>query len=113
MLRLNSEPKYAQMELLAIFQYNHHVLVDDGIAPYYCSDGFCDPMKKVAWEEQENKYNVAKQWPNCFYHDACNDCPIDDARRKSVMKYLRDITIPDLFSVILLNGWVVKIFLLC
>jgi hypothetical protein len=105
MLRLNSEPKYAQTELLAIFQYNHHALVDDGIAPYYCSDGFCDPMKKVAWEERENKYNVAKQWPNCFYNDACNDRPIDDARRESVMKYLHDITIPDPLVVSYIVEW--------
>jgi hypothetical protein len=64
---LNSESKYALTELLAIFQYNHHALVDDGIAPYYCFDGFHHPMKKVAWEEQENKYNVTKQWLHCFY----------------------------------------------
>jgi hypothetical protein len=93
-LCLNSEPKYAPTELLAIFQYNHHALVDDRIAPYYCSDGFCHPMKKVAWEEQENTYNITKQWLNCFYDDAHSDHAIDDARRESAMKYLRDITIP-------------------
>jgi 5'-3' exonuclease len=81
------------------------VLVDEGIAPYYCFDGFHHPMKNVAREEQENKYNSAKKWLDCFYDDARNDRPIDDARRESAMKYLRDITIPDPLVVSYIIEW--------
>jgi 5'-3' exonuclease len=93
-LHLNSEPKYAPTELLAKFQGNHRALVDEGITPYYCFDGFRHPMKKVARAERESKHNVAKQWLDDFYDDARNNRPIDDTRRESAMKYLRDITIP-------------------
>jgi 5'-3' exonuclease len=104
-LHLNSVPKYAPTELLAKFQSNHRALVNEGITPYYCFDGFRHPMKKVAREERENKYNSAKQWLDCFYDDARNDRPIDDARRESAMKFLRDITIPDPLVVSYIIEW--------
>jgi hypothetical protein len=47
-LCLNLEPKNAPTELLAKIQSNHHALVEEGITPYYCFDGFRHPMKKVA-----------------------------------------------------------------
>ena len=84
-LHLNSEPKYAPTELLTKFQGNHRALVDEGITPYYCFDGFRHPMKKVAREERESKYNIAKQWLEDFYDDARNNRPIDDTRRESAM----------------------------
>ena len=87
------------------FKSNHHALVNEGITPYYCFDGFCHPMKKVAREEREKKYNVAKQWLDCFYDDARNDRPIDDTRRESAMKFLRDITIPDPLVVSYIVEW--------
>jgi 5'-3' exonuclease len=94
-LHLNSEPKYAPFKLLAKFKSNHHAMVNAGITPYYCFDGFCHPMKKVAREEQEKNYNVTRQWLDSFYDDARNNCPINDTRWQAAMKFLRDITIPD------------------
>jgi hypothetical protein len=94
-LHLNSEPKYAPTELLAKFKSNHHVMANAGITPYYCFDGFCHPMKKVAHGEQHKNYKITRQWLDSFYDDAWNNCPINDTRRQAAMKFLQDITIPD------------------
>jgi hypothetical protein len=40
------------------------------ITPYYCFDGFCHPMKKVAHGEQDKNYNITRQWLDSFYDDA-------------------------------------------
>ena len=104
-LRLNSEPKYAPAELLAKFQSNHRALVEEGITPYYCFDGFRHPMKKVAREEREHKHNVAKQWLDSFYDDGRNNRPIDDTRRESAMKYLRDVTVLDPLVISYIVEW--------
>lgn len=94
-LRMNSEPKYPPTELLAKFKSDHRALVDSGISPYYCFDGYRHPMKKVARLERDNKHNKAKQWLDSFYADARANRPIEPERRDSAMKYLKDVTNPD------------------
>jgi 5'-3' exonuclease len=104
-LHLNSEPKYAPTELLAKFKSSHHAMANAGITPYYCFDGFCHPMKKVAHEEQDKNYKITRQWLDSSYDDARNNCPINDTRRQAAMKFLQDITIPDPLVVCYIVEW--------
>jgi len=104
-LCMNSVPKYPPTELLAKLKSDHRALVDSGITPYYCFDGFCHPMKKVARVERDNKYNRAVQWLESFYTDAREECPIDTERRELAMKYLRDVTVPNEMITSYLLEW--------
>lgn len=104
-LCLNSEPKYPPLELLAKLQSNHQQLTDANIRPYYVFDGFRHPMKKVARKQREKKYDAAKLWLEEFYDDARNNIPIDEERRESAMKYLREFTIPNELVISYIVDW--------
>jgi len=104
-LCMNSEPKYKPTELVTKFQINHRSLVDAGITPYYCFDGFRHPMKVVARKERDEKKNKAEEWLSAFYRDGLENRPIDDARRELAMRYLRDLTNPDELIVSCIIEW--------
>jgi hypothetical protein len=100
-----STNKYPPTKLLAKLKSDHRALVDSGITPYYCFNGFCHPMKKVARVEQDNKYNKAKQWLESFYTDAREGRPIDVEKCELAMKHLRAVTVPNEMITSYLLEW--------
>ena len=103
---MNSVPKHPPFELLAKLKSNHQQFIDAGIMPYCCFDGHRHAMKKVARKEREKKHDAAKRWLEEFYDDAArNNRLIDEPRRESAMKYVREFTSPDELIVTHIIDW--------